>query len=451
MGLSLHEAQAYVSLLEVGHEKASTLAARAHIPRGKVYGVLNRLHERGLVEVIPESPKQYQAVSIGSYVDGQVRILREKLSEHTRARAVLEARRRVPMTSGESKAGEVLLYRGRKAILRKCIEMVDSARKEVVAISSGPAERPFLGAVAPTLLGEARAGVSTSLLLDVRQDTLDLAKTFTRVAEVRHRPLIPGQIFLLVDQAQLLFARIADSSESQSFAFWSNDAAIASAMRSFITSAWDQSVDLRGREHEIRTGQPAGRSELLTDDSEILAAFQGVERGATKEVWISSVSSALEVLLPQFLPLLRGHTKKNVLHRFLVENEGGVSTWADTLRDARRAGFAIEVRCSTGASLGRLVGSDEAQLLFVVGVPSAPARGGSARSRILIIRTTDPGLIAAHRKAFEVAWQDSTPLVALEQTQGSRGIVETTAPSEGQSAGLGLDKMTPPPVARDLS
>src|ERR1700735_1803065 len=63
IGLNAYEARSYLVL--VGHPrfKALELAARAHVPRQKIYEVLDSLVEKGFAQVIQEKTKLFTAVS----------------------------------------------------------------------------------------------------------------------------------------------------------------------------------------------------------------------------------------------------------------------------------------------------------------------------------------------------------------------------------------------------
>lgn len=70
LGLNAYEARAYLVL--VGHPrfKALELAARAHVPRQKVYEVLDGLVEKGFAQVVQEKTKLFSAVDPGLAVTG---------------------------------------------------------------------------------------------------------------------------------------------------------------------------------------------------------------------------------------------------------------------------------------------------------------------------------------------------------------------------------------------
>src|SRR6187200_2726003 len=62
IGLNGYEARSYMVL--VGHPrfKALELAARAHVPRQKIYEVLDSLVEKGFAQVVQEKTKLFSAV-----------------------------------------------------------------------------------------------------------------------------------------------------------------------------------------------------------------------------------------------------------------------------------------------------------------------------------------------------------------------------------------------------
>src|SRR5512143_3607524 len=62
IGLNAYEARSYLVL--VGHPrfKALELAARAHVPRQKIYEVLDSLLEKGFAQVVQEKTKLFSAV-----------------------------------------------------------------------------------------------------------------------------------------------------------------------------------------------------------------------------------------------------------------------------------------------------------------------------------------------------------------------------------------------------
>ncbi len=89
LGLNAYEARSYLVL--VGHPrfKALELAARAHVPRQKIYEVLDSLVEKGFAQVVQEKTKLFSAVeptlAVPSYLERRAQSLQRELVEQSRA------------------------------------------------------------------------------------------------------------------------------------------------------------------------------------------------------------------------------------------------------------------------------------------------------------------------------------------------------------------------------
>jgi HTH-type transcriptional regulator, sugar sensing transcriptional regulator len=89
IGLNAYEARSYLVL--VGHPrfKALELAARAHVPRQKIYEVLDSLLEKGFAQVVQEKTKLFSAVSpeqaIPSYLARRQQALEHEFADQSAA------------------------------------------------------------------------------------------------------------------------------------------------------------------------------------------------------------------------------------------------------------------------------------------------------------------------------------------------------------------------------
>jgi HTH-type transcriptional regulator, sugar sensing transcriptional regulator len=88
IGLNAYEARSYLVL--VGHPrfKALELAARSHVPRQKIYEVLDSLIEKGFAQVVQEKTKLFSAVepslAIPAYLARRGEALQHELEEQSR-------------------------------------------------------------------------------------------------------------------------------------------------------------------------------------------------------------------------------------------------------------------------------------------------------------------------------------------------------------------------------
>jgi hypothetical protein len=93
IGLNAYEARSYLVL--VGHPrfKALELATRAHVPRQKIYEVLDSLTEKGFAQVVQEKTKLFSAVEPGlaipSYLSRKRKTIEQQLAEQGRSASAL--------------------------------------------------------------------------------------------------------------------------------------------------------------------------------------------------------------------------------------------------------------------------------------------------------------------------------------------------------------------------
>src|SRR5271168_732935 len=89
LGLNAYEARSYLVLIGHPRFKALELAARAHVPRQKIYEVLDSLVEKGFAQVIQEKTKLFSAVSpnqaIPSYLARRAQALEQQLADQSHA------------------------------------------------------------------------------------------------------------------------------------------------------------------------------------------------------------------------------------------------------------------------------------------------------------------------------------------------------------------------------
>ncbi len=89
IGLNAYEARSYLVLIGHPRFKALELAARAHVPRQKIYEVLDSLVEKGFAQVVQEKTKLFSAVepalAIPAYIARKRKSLDHELTEQQRA------------------------------------------------------------------------------------------------------------------------------------------------------------------------------------------------------------------------------------------------------------------------------------------------------------------------------------------------------------------------------
>jgi hypothetical protein len=93
LGLNAYEARSYLVLLGHPRFKALELAARAHVPRQKIYEVLDSLLEKGFAQVVQEKTKLFSAVepalAIPSFLARKRQLMEHALVDQSRVGSAL--------------------------------------------------------------------------------------------------------------------------------------------------------------------------------------------------------------------------------------------------------------------------------------------------------------------------------------------------------------------------
>ena len=90
LGLTRYEGKAYFSCLVLGRPKAWELTKYNSVPQSKIYHVLERLEDKGLVEIEGSRPKHVRAIPIKELACRMVERRREQIERIIEAEVELE-------------------------------------------------------------------------------------------------------------------------------------------------------------------------------------------------------------------------------------------------------------------------------------------------------------------------------------------------------------------------
>lgn len=138
-GLSEYQARVYLGLLEYPSMTAGSLAKVAHVPRNRLYEVLEDLQSLGLVEIILDADaRKYRAKPLADYLDRRVNDLTERIQEIEGRKEYLTVAFSPPELSEESnlETGATRVLIGRRAVGREIDRIVEQASASLVASST---------------------------------------------------------------------------------------------------------------------------------------------------------------------------------------------------------------------------------------------------------------------------------------------------------------------------
>jgi len=241
--LTDYQARVYLSLLDLGTATAAQIPPRSGVPRTRIYGTMAQLHERGLVEILPESPLRYMAVPFASF-------LTKVAADHKeRARRLEEdlpdlAREFAAGAGAEPEGrGRFEAIRGRKNARERLLKMYTAATKTVIAIGTVNSPGRIRSALGGHVLDRWRQGVQIRFGFPISdENTEDIAK-LSEHAEVRNVDFLMPVYLHVVDSRQFLMSHPIPDDESSyrgdDITIWSDDPAIAAAIGRMAERIWE--------------------------------------------------------------------------------------------------------------------------------------------------------------------------------------------------------------------
>jgi sugar-specific transcriptional regulator TrmB len=244
-GLTEYEGRTYLALLAAGAATARDLANVSRVPRTKIYGVLDELHAKGLVQLLPERPKRYEAVPIDRYLaqfEDDIKVRLEKLRQDRE----LMAREFPRAQARQERAGSFHVVKGRKNVVSRLLEMVQRGQRDIlIAGSSAMAVRLLFHL--PDLEQAAKRGAVVRVACPVTEQNQAAVERLRIVAEVRASKLsTQGSGTVIVDGQESLMCHFVPDDEhlfkGDDVGIWSDDKAIVSDQARTMQTQWEQAA-----------------------------------------------------------------------------------------------------------------------------------------------------------------------------------------------------------------
>src|SRR5205823_1218871 len=121
-------------LLDLGAATASQIAPLSKVPRTRIYTTMQQLHQKGLVQILPETPLRYEPVAFDAYLRALGDDLRSRAKQldaglDSLAREFAINAQREPESHGRFEA----IY-GRKNVRERLLRMYAIASREIIGI-----------------------------------------------------------------------------------------------------------------------------------------------------------------------------------------------------------------------------------------------------------------------------------------------------------------------------
>ncbi|MBI4415509.1 MAG: TrmB family transcriptional regulator [Euryarchaeota archaeon] len=242
-GLTEYQARVYLALLDLDTATASQVTPHARVPRTRIYATMSQLHEKGLVDIIPETPLRYKAVPFARYMEKTVEELRDRAAGLERN---LEASAKEFAVLGQiapEEKGRFEAIYGRRNVRERLIKMYESAEKSWIGIGTMRSPGRVMRGFGEQIIEKSENGVRFRYAFPVTQENLKDVERLARYAELRSVDFYVPMYMHVADARQFIMSHPIPDDDSfyrgDDICIWTDDRALAQALANIMERIWE--------------------------------------------------------------------------------------------------------------------------------------------------------------------------------------------------------------------
>jgi len=227
LGLTTYEAKVFSALTRLGEAGVGEIHAVAEVPRSAIYGTLEKLERRGIVETSTGRPKRFRAMSPKVAVS---KIESELLEAAKDAKDGLEELASVPHK--EALEAHIWVLKGRMRVRERLEEVVGAAKSELLV--AGIAEHILAFS---EIWRKARSKKVKVMFASMEPERISVLSKYGEIVRQSHdlrlREVKPPKVlFVRVDRKTILFAsEYEEGAQTEDMmAFWTDDPSVVRFM-----------------------------------------------------------------------------------------------------------------------------------------------------------------------------------------------------------------------------
>lgn len=241
-GLTEYQCRVYLALLDLGTATASRIPPISRVPRTRIYATMSQLHEKGLVEIIPETPLRYKAVPFSRFLRKMSEDLTQKATEIITNIETLSKEFALRGGIEPDNHGRFEAIYGRRNARERLIRMYKSAEKEIIGIGTKNSPGRIMKALGSIIEEKKKKGVSLKYAFPISvADSMEV-KRLAKLAIIRKITFEMPVYMHVVDEHEFFMSHPIPDDESfyigDDICIWTDDRAITKAINEMAHQIW---------------------------------------------------------------------------------------------------------------------------------------------------------------------------------------------------------------------
>lgn len=241
-GLTEYQARVYLTLLDLGAATASQVTPHARVPRTRIYATMSQLHEKGLVEIIPETPLRYKPVPFDRYLRKSVAELRERAGGLEKNLDAIAREFAVVGAVAPEERGRFEAIYGRRNARERLLKMYETAQRTWIGIGTTQSPGRVMRGFGDSIVDRAAKGVRFRYMFPVTPESAKDVERLAKYAEIRHVGFDVPMYMHVADGREFIMSHPIPDDDSfyrgDDICIWSDDKALAQAVANIMENAW---------------------------------------------------------------------------------------------------------------------------------------------------------------------------------------------------------------------
>ena len=242
-GLTEYQARVYLTLLDLDTATASQVTPHARVPRTRIYATMQQLHEKGLVEIIPETPLRYTAVPFARFLEKTAEELRERAETLDRNIESLAKEFAVIGQLAPEEKGRFEAIYGRRNARDRLNKMYEHVEKSWIGIGTSRSPGRVMRGFGEHIIEKSARGVRFRYAFPVTPDSLKDVDRLAKYAEIRSVDFYVPMYMHVADAREFIMSHPIPDDDSfyrgDDICIWTDDKALAQAVANIMTRIWE--------------------------------------------------------------------------------------------------------------------------------------------------------------------------------------------------------------------
>ena len=172
LNFSEYESKVLSSLTKLKSSNPKEISLDSGVPQNKLYNILKKFQDQGIISILPTEPKKYQLINIKTFVSNKIKEKQKKLNE------LKKNSNKIELIENKDEQAIFSLIKGQKTIMNKLAETNKNVKKEILGVQRN---WKIWGAGLREMQNAIKRGVNVKLIGVINKENIEKVKEWRKI------------------------------------------------------------------------------------------------------------------------------------------------------------------------------------------------------------------------------------------------------------------------------